>query len=67
MVSGYAYLSVPSRLINFDKCSERAYCACSRFWWNLFGYFFLAPTVSLFPPPTLWDGWMNDVILRLFQ
>ena len=28
--------------------------------------FFLAPTF-LFPPPTLWDGWIDDVILRLFN
>ena len=33
-------LSVPGRPTNFDFSRARAYCACSRCGWGLFGHFF---------------------------
>ena len=33
-------LPVPGRLTYLDKSSLRAYCACSRCGWGLFGHFF---------------------------
>ena len=33
-------LPVPWRLTNLDYSRERAYCACSRCGWGLFGHFF---------------------------
>ena len=32
-------LSVPRRPTNFDNSRARAYCACSRCGWGLFGHF----------------------------
>ena len=32
-------LSVPGRPTNLDYSRARAYCACGRCWWGLFGYF----------------------------
>ena len=37
-------LSVPGRPTNFDYCRARAYCACSRCGWGLFGHFFSRPS-----------------------
>ena len=31
---------VPGRPTTLDKCRARAYCACSRCGWGLFGHFF---------------------------
>ena len=33
-------LPVPGCLTNLDKSRSRAYCACSRCGWELFGHFF---------------------------
>ena len=33
-------LLVPGRRINLDNSRARAYCACSRCGWGLFGHFF---------------------------
>ena len=33
-------LSVPGRPTNLDNSRARAYCACSRCGWGLFGHFF---------------------------
>ena len=33
-------LPVPGRPTNLDKSRARAYCACSRCGWGLFGHFF---------------------------
>ena len=33
-------LPVPRRPANLDFSRARAYCACSRFGWGLFGHFF---------------------------
>ena len=33
-------LPVPGRPINLDNSRARAYCACSRCGWGLFGHFF---------------------------
>ena len=41
-------LSVPGRPINLDKSRARAFCACSRCGWGLFGAFFLSSIISLF-------------------
>ena len=34
-------LPVPGRPINLDDSRARAYCACSRCGWGLFGHFYL--------------------------
>ena len=39
-------LSVPGRPTSLDDSRARAYCACSRCGWGLFGHFFLS---SIFP------------------
>ena len=41
-------LPVPGRPTNLDYRRVRAYCACSRCRWGLFGHFFLSSTTSLF-------------------
>ena len=46
-------LSVPGRPINLDNSRARAYCACSRCGWGLFGHFFSRLS---FLPPSLGDG-----------
>ena len=43
--------SVPGRPTNLDDSRARAYCACSRCGWGLFGLFFLSSIVSLFSLP----------------
>ena len=37
---GACKLSVPRRPPNVDDSKARAYCACSRYGWGLFGHFF---------------------------
>ena len=63
---GDGFLSVPGRPVSLDNGRARAYCACSRCEWGLFVFFSVAYHFS-FPPPSSWDGWMDDVILRPFQ
>ena len=41
-------LPVPGRPTTLDKCRARAYCACSRCGWGLFGQFFSLLSFSLF-------------------
>ena len=41
-------LAVPGRPTNLDNSRARAYCACSRYRWGMFGYFFLSSIFSLF-------------------
>ena len=40
-------LPVPGHPTNLDKSRARAYCACSRCGWGLFGHFFLSSIISL--------------------
>ena len=44
-------LPVPGRPTNLDNSRARAYCACSRYGWGLFGHFFLSSIISLFLLP----------------
>ena len=48
-------LSVSGRPTKLDKSRARAYCACSRCGWWLFGHFF--PFICHFslPSPSLWE------------
>ena len=41
-------LLVPGRPTNLDNNRARAYCACSRRGWSMFGHFFLSFFFSLF-------------------
>ena len=41
-------LPVSGRPTNLDNSRARAYCACSRCGWGLFGHFFLSSKISLF-------------------
>ena len=41
-------LSVPGRPTSLDDSRARAYCACSRCGWWLFGHFFSHPSFFLF-------------------
>ena len=47
-------LPVPGHPTDLDNCRARAYCACSRCGWGLFGYFF--SRLSFFLSPSLGDG-----------
>ena len=47
-------LSVPGRPTSLDDSRARAYCACNRCGWGLFGHFFLSTIFSLLSP-TLWE------------
>ena len=47
-------LPVPGRPTNLDKSRARAYCACSRCGWGLFGHFFSCLSF-LFLSPSLWE------------
>ena len=47
-------LPVPGRPTNLDKSRARAYCACSRCGWGLFGLFSLIYHFS-FRSPSLWE------------
>ena len=60
VVWGDGYLSVPGRPVSLDNGRARAYCACSRCGWGC-SFFSIANHFS-FPPPSLWDGWMDNVI-----
>ena len=46
-------LTVPGRPTNLDYSRARAYCACSRCGWGLFGYFF--SHLFSFLSPSLWE------------
>ena len=48
-------LPVPGRPTNLDKSRARAYCACSRCGWGLFGHFSLVYHFT-FLSPSLGDG-----------
>ena len=48
-------LPVPGRPTNLDSSRARAYCACCRCGWGLFGLFLLS-VVSLFFLPLGWSG-----------
>ena len=41
-------LPVSRRPTNLDSSRARAYCACIRCGWGLFGHFFLSSIISLF-------------------
>ena len=41
-------LSVPGLPTSLDGSRARAYCACGRCGWGLFGHFFLSSIFSLF-------------------
>ena len=43
-------LQVSGRPANLDKSRARAFCACSRCGWGLFGYFSLVSHFSFFLP-----------------
>ena len=47
-------LPVPGRPTYLDYSRARAYCACSRCGWGLFGHFLFPSVVSLFFLP-LWE------------
>ena len=47
-------LPVPRRPANLDKSRARAYCACSRCGWGLFGHICLVYHFS-FLSPSLWE------------
>ena len=47
-------LSVPGRPTSLDDSRARAYCACSRCGWGLFGHFSLIYLFS-FLSPSLWE------------
>ena len=47
-------LSVPGRPTSLDDSRARAYYACSRCGWGLFGHFSLIYLFS-FPSPSLWE------------
>ena len=50
-------LPVPGRPTKLDKSKARAYCACSRCEWGLFGHFFSQLSfLFFFFPPSLGDG-----------
>ena len=46
-------LPVPGRPTNLDDSRERAYCACSRCGWGLFGHFY--SQLSFLLSPSLWE------------
>ena len=52
------------RLVSLDNGRARAYCAAVG---RAVRIFFLSPIIFLFPPPSLWGGWIDDLILRPFQ
>ena len=49
-------LTVPGRPTNLAYSRARAYCACSRCGWGLFGHFFFSSIISLFFSLSLGDG-----------
>ena len=48
-------LPVPGRPTNLDYSRARAYCACSRCGWGLFGHFFSLIYHFTFLSPSLWE------------
>ena len=51
---------MPGRSANLDNGRARAYCACNRCGWGLFGYSFVSPIISLFFLPLSGkDGWIT--------
>ena len=48
-------LPVSGRPTNLDSSRARAYCACSRCGWGLFGHFF-SRLPFLFLSPSLWEA-----------
>ena len=56
---GRWYHSVLGRPISLDNGRARAYCACSRYGWGQFGYYFFVAYHFSFPPPSVWGGWMT--------
>ena len=53
-------LSVPGRPTNLDYSRARAYCACSRCGWGLFGHFFSRLSVFFSYSLALGDGPKKD-------
>ena len=49
-------LSVPGRPTNLEYSRARAYCACSRCGWGLWGHFFLRLSFLSFFSLSLGDG-----------
>ena len=49
-------LSVPGRPTSLDDSRARAYCACSRCGWGLFGHFFSHLSFLFSLSPSLGDG-----------
>ena len=49
-------LSVPGRPTSLDNSMARAYCACSRCGWGLFGHFFSHLSFHFFFSLSLGDG-----------
>ena len=47
-------LPVPGRPTNLDDSRARAYCACSRCGWGLFGHFYSQLSFFLLSP-SLWE------------
>ena len=65
---GRWYHSLLGRPISLDNGRARAYCACSRFGWGAVWIFSFSVAYHFsFPPPSVWGGWMDDLILRPFQ
>ena len=64
---GRWYHSVLGRPVSLDNGRAREYCVCSRCGWGQFGHFFSVAYHFSFPPPSVWGGWMDDLILRPFQ
>ena len=51
---------MPERSAYLENGRVRAYCACSRCVWGLFGYIFLSSFISLFFFPLSGvDGWVT--------
>ena len=49
-------LSALGRPTNLEYSRARAYCACSRCGWGLFGHFFFMSVFFSFLSPSLGDG-----------
>ena len=56
-------LSVPGRPANLDFSRARAYCACSRCGWGLFGHFFYHLSLLVSFSLSLVDGPIETEIL----
>ena len=69
-------LPVPGRPTNLDYSRARAYCACSRYGWGLFGHFFSHLSLLFSFSLSLGDGPLSpkqptncliESLLRLYQ